>query len=256
MFGAWVSEMERIWKSKSMLIMYLIFILLLSANLWGGVLNGSANLRFGGGIIELNNLNVPWYMMDGISLVLTLVVLPVIYVNQLSGEIHSGAYRLYVLRPLPRSQILLSKLLALAATTIILIGFTFIFTTAASWLLFPKANMMALYGSSETVQGVKAVLYSFNFYALYALASLSKLMFCCVICLLIPRPLVAFITVFILSFLLYFKIAANLVILADPFQKILLALRPEGYLPFWIYSLGTLIVCSIISFVIWQRKMV
>jgi len=209
MFGAWVSEMERIWKSKSMLIMYLIFILLLSANLWGGVLNGSTNLRFGEGRIELNNLNVPWYMMDRISLVLTLVVLPVIYVNQLSGEIHSGAYRLYVLRPLPRFQILLSKLLALAATTIILIGFAFIFVTAASWLLFPKADMMTLYGSSESVHGFKAILYSFNFYALYTLASLSKLMFCSVVCLFISRPFVSFVTIFMLSFLLYFKFAVN-----------------------------------------------
>lgn len=256
MFGAWVSEMERIWKRKSMLVLYLIFILLLSANLWGGVLNGSGNLRFGEGPIELTNLNVPWYMMDGISLVLTLVILPVVYINQLSGEIHTGAYRLYVLRPLPRFQIWLSKLLALAATTVLIIGFTFIFVMAASWLLFPKADTMALYGSSESVHASKAVLYSFYFYALFALASLSKLMFCSAICLWISRPLVAFVTIFILSFLLYFKIAAHLVILADPFQKILLALRPEGYSPFWVYTLGTIIVGALLSFITWQRKMV
>ncbi|MCC3372447.1 ABC transporter permease [Cohnella sp. REN36] len=256
MLGAWVSEMERIWKSKSMLILYLFFVLLLSANLGGGVLSGSGNLRFGGGEIELNNLNVPWYMMDGISLVLTLVVLPVIYVHQLSGEIHSGAYRLYVLRPFPRFQIWLSKLLALAATTAILIGFTFVFVMAASWLLFPKADIMTLYGSSESVSVPHAILYSFQFYILFALVSLSKLMFCSAVCLLISRPLAAFIAIFVLSFLLYFKIATNLVVLADPFQKILLALRPEGYAPFWLYSLGIFIVCAFLSFVTWQRKMV
>ncbi|WP_435921941.1 ABC transporter permease [Paenibacillus sp. DYY-L-2] len=256
MLGAWTSEMERIWKKKSMLVLYLIFILLISANIWGGVLNGSGSLRFGAGRIELNDLNVPWFMMDGISLVLTLVVLPVIYVNQLSGEIHSGAYRLYVLRPFPRFQIWLSKLLALAATTIILIGFTFVFVTAASWLLFPKADTMTLYGSSESVHRSAAILYSLKFYALFALASLSKLMFCSAVCLFISRPLVAFVTVFILSFLLYSKVAMNLVVLADPFQKILLALRPEGYPPFWIYSLGILIACAFISFVTWQRKMI
>ncbi|AZS13811.1 ABC transporter permease [Paenibacillus lutimineralis] len=256
MFGAWVSEMERIWKSKSMLILYFIFIALLAANIWGGVLNGSGTLRFGEGKIELNSLTVPWYMMDGISLLLTLVVLPVIYVNQLSGEIHSGAYRLYVLRPFPRYQIWLSKLLALAATTIMLIGFTFILVMAASWLLFPRADMMTLYGSNESVHVSKAILYNFNFYVLFALVSISKLMFCSAVCLFISRPLISFVTIFILSFLLYFKIAVNLVILADPFQKLLLTLRPEGYPQFWIYSLGTLIVCALISFVKWQRKMV
>ncbi|MNJ34668.1 ABC-2 family transporter protein [compost metagenome] len=255
MFGVWISEMERIWKSKSMLILYLIFILLLAANVWGGVLNGSGSLRFGAGRIELNNLNMPWFMMDGISLVLTLVVLPVIYVNQLSGEIHSGAYRLYVLRPFTRFQIWFSKLLALASTTVILIAFTFIFSMAAAWLLFPQADAMTLYGSNASVNVTRAILYSFNFFGLFTLACLAKLMFCSVICLFISRPLVSFVAIFVLSLLIY-RIAIDLVILSDPFQKILLALRPEGYSPFWIYSLGTLIICGLISFVKWQRKMV
>lgn len=207
MFGIWISEMERVWKSKSMLILYLIFILLLAANTWGAMLNGSGNLRFGGGRIEFNNLNMPWYMMDGISLVLTVVVLPVIYVNHLSGDIHSGAYRLYMLRPFSRVQILLSKLLALAATTIILIGFTYIFAMATSWIFFPKSNVVTLYGSNEPVSVTKAIMFNFNFYALFALVSIAKLMFCSAICLFVTRPLFAYITIFVLSFLLYSKIS-------------------------------------------------
>lgn len=87
----------------------------------------------------LNNLNAPWFMMDGMSLLMMAAMLPIFYIDQLSGELNSGAYRLYALRPYRRFELWLGKLLALAATTVVGIGIVYIISMIGSKAFFPAA---------------------------------------------------------------------------------------------------------------------
>ncbi|UHA73646.1 ABC transporter permease [Paenibacillus sp. 481] len=255
MFGIWVSELERIWKRKSMLFLNSILLFLVLINIWSLKINGFGEFRFGEGRILMHDLNMPWFMMSGVSLFFVLAILPVIYVDHLGGEIHSGAYRLYMLRPFHRYQLWLAKLLALAVTTVIMIIFTYIIAVICAKLFFPQSETLVKYGESTAVGKTEALLYTVKFYALFTVTCLTKLMFSSVICLFVPKPIIAYIVLFAASITLY-QIAKPLIIVFDPFQQILLALRTEGAPEFWIYALGTTAVCTVVSFLCWQRKVV
>ncbi|SCW63405.1 hypothetical protein SAMN04487970_102248 [Paenibacillus tianmuensis] len=254
MFGLWISEMERIWRRK-LIIIYCIFLLLVIANIWSLKIRGWGEFRFGEGKIPMNDLNMPWFMMSDVSLLLVAVILPIIFVDQLSGEIYSGAYRLYLLRPFRRFQFWGAKLLALAATTTIFISATYFVAILGAWLFFPHSDTLVMYGSTAPVGPGEAVLYTLKFYLLFVLTCIAKLMLSSVVCLFVSRPLIAFFVLFISSIVLY-QFAKELVILFDPFQQILLAISAEGALKFWIYLFGSMIAFTIISFLRWERKVV
>lgn len=254
MFGIWVSEMERIWRRK-LIIIYSVFLFFVIANIWSLKIRGWGEFRFGEGVIPMNDLNMPWFMMSEVSLFLIAVILPIIFVDQLGGEIHSGAYRLYLLRPFRRFQFWLAKLLALAATTIILVGVTYLVAVLSAWLFFPHSDTLVKYGATVPVGSAEAVLYTIKFYLLFILTCIAKLMLSSAVCLFVTRPLIAFFALFIGSIALY-QFARGLVILFDPFQQILLALGEEGVSKFWLYLFGSIIAFTIISFLRWERKVV
>lgn len=255
MFGMWVSEMERIWKRKSMFLLFGASLLLLFASIWIFKIRGWGEFRYGEGRIVLDNLNMPWFVMDGISLLMVAVILPIIFVDQLSGEIHSGAYRLYMLRSFRRFQFFLIKLLALAATITIYIGATYFIAVISAWLFFPHNDTLMIYGTTDPVGPMEAFFYTMKFYMVFILVCIAKLMLSSVVCLLVSRTLISFFILFVISIVLY-QFATELVILFDPFQQILLALGPKGSPVFWIYLFGSMFVCSIFSFLLWQRKAV
>lgn len=90
MLGIWRSEMERIWNRRSTLLLYTIFLLMVIANIVSLKISGTMKFRFGEGIATVNNLNLPWLMMSEISLFLILALLPILYVDQLSGIFTPG----------------------------------------------------------------------------------------------------------------------------------------------------------------------
>ncbi|MBE0340040.1 ABC transporter permease [Paenibacillus sp. 28ISP30-2] len=255
MLGIWRSEMERIWNRKSTILLYIAFVLIVIANIWSLKITDTMRFRFGEGIVAVNNLNLPWLMMSEVSLFLITAMLPILYVDQLSGDIHSGAYRLYVLRPYRRFQFWLGKLLALSVTTMFFTGTTLLIGVFAGWMLFPNAATFFKYGSTLPSTSTEAVSYTLAFYLLLTLVCLAKLMLSSVVCLFISRPLFAFIAILALSMFLY-PIFKPLVVLMDPFQQILLALRVDGSFKFWMCLGMTVLLCSIVSFTRWQKKVI
>ncbi|WP_225683703.1 ABC transporter permease [Paenibacillus polymyxa] len=96
MLGIWRSEMERIWNRKSTFLLYIAYILIVIAIIWSHKVTGTKVLRFGEGTVVVNNLNLPWLMMSEVALFLITAILPILYVDQLSGDLYSGAYIIYV----------------------------------------------------------------------------------------------------------------------------------------------------------------
>ncbi|KJK30171.1 ABC transporter permease [Paenibacillus sp. P2(2022)] len=255
MSGIWLSELERIWNRKSTFLLYIAMLLIIFVNIWSLKTNGTMRFRFGEGTIVVNNLNLPWLMMSEISLFLILAMLPILYVDQLGGDLHSGAYRLYVLRPYRRFQFWLGKLLALSVTTAIFTGTALVIGIVAGWLLFPHTSTFFKYGSGVISPSSDAIPYTLAFYLILTLACVAKLLLVSAVCLFISRPLFAFIAIFVLSVALY-QVVRPLVLLMDPFQQIMLALRVEGSFKFWMCLIAIILVGSVISFVRWQKKII
>lgn len=256
MLGIWTSELERNWKRKSKIILYAAFLILVVLNILGASSSGMGEFRFGEGSIPLNNLNAPWFVMNGISLLMVAALLPVIYIDHLSGELHSGGYRIYGLRPYRRFELWLGKILALAVTTVICIVVTYGMAMIGSNLFFSNADTTTLYSIKGEVSSLSAQWYTVKFYGIFLLVCLAKLLFCSAICVFVSRPLIAFLLISGLSVVIYHYLATELVFLFDPFQQILLALRPEGSFKFWIYLIGSMFVFGGISFAGWQKKVI
>ncbi|QOS81652.1 ABC transporter permease [Paenibacillus sp. JNUCC31] len=256
MLGIWISELERDWKKKSKIVLFSAFLIVIISNIWGLSSSQMGVFRFGEGSILLNNLNAPWFMMDGMSLLMMAALLPIFYIDQLSGELNSGAYRLYALRPYRRFELWLGKLLALAATTVVGIGIVYIISMIGSKFFFSSSDTAALYGFKDDVGRLPAELYTIKFYGVFLLTCLAKLLFCSAICVFISRPIIAFLVIFGLSIVLYHYIATELVFLFDPFRPILVSLQSGGSISFWLYLTGASILFGAISFWGWQRKVI
>lgn len=256
MLGIWISELERDWKKKYKVMMFSAFLMVAMFNIWGSSSLQRGVFRFGEGSIVLNNLNAPWFVMDGMSLLMMAALLPMIYIDQLSGELNSGAYRLYALRPYRRFQLWLGKLLALAATTVVGVGIVYIVSMIGSKTLFASSDTAALYGIKGEVGRLSAEWYTIKFYGVFLLTCLAKLLFCSAVCVFISRPIIAFLVILGLSIVLYHYLATDLVFLFDPFRPILLSLQSGGSGSFWLYLIGSSILFGAISFWGWQRKVI
>ncbi|WP_348623841.1 ABC transporter permease [Paenibacillus peoriae] len=255
MLAIWRSEMERIWNRKSTLLLYIAYIFIVVAIIWSHKVTGTKVLRFGEGTVVVNNLNLPWLMMSEVALFLVTAILPILYVDQLSGDLYSGAYRLYMLRPYRRFHFWLAKLLALSASTAIFMGTSLLIGVFAGWLFFPHSSTFFKYGSSVASSPSDAVPYIISFYLVLTLVCLVKLMLSSAVCLFMSRPLFAYIVILILSVFL-FELFRPLIMLMDPFQQIMLALRVDSSFNFWMCAGGLILVSIIISFTRWEKKIV
>lgn len=253
MLGIWHSEMERIWKRKSTYSLYVAYILIIVAIIWSYKMTGTKIFRFGEGSMLVNNLNLPWLMMSEVALFLTLAMLPILYVDQLSGDIYSGAYRLYMLRPYRRLWFWLAKMLALSITTVIFVGTGLFISVLAGWFLFPHSSTFLKYGASTPSTLSDAITYILTFYLILLMVCLVKLMLSSAVCLFVSRPLFAYLSILVLSVFL-FKLARPLIMLMDPFREILLALRIDNSFEFWMCTGGMLVVGIIVSCVRWQKR--
>jgi len=254
MWGLWVSEIERIWRRKRMIAFGGVYLLLLLSNMWMLKLSGWGQYRFGGRV-EMHELSAPWFMMEGISLLLVMAILPILFVEHLGGEIHSGAYRMYMLRSFSRFRLWLAKLLALIATIGVFMGTTCLIAFACGRLFFPHSDTVLIYGAEVPIASTAAALYTVKVYLLLALVCVLKLALSSMVCLFVPRPLMAYIVIFVGSIAALY-LNKELVLLFDPFQRILTALSPEGWPKFWIYAIGFTAVFAAASFWRWERRAV
>lgn len=253
MLGIWKSEMERIWSRKSTYLLYVAYILIIVAIIWSYKMTGTKIFRFGEGTMVVNNLNLPWLMMSEVALFLITAMLPILYVDQLSGDLYSGAYRLYMLRPYRRLWFWLAKMLALSVTTVTFVGTGLFISVLAGWFLFPHSFTFLKYGASTPSTSSDAVTYILAFYLILFIVCLVKLMLSSAVCLFVSRPLFAYLSILVLSAFL-FKLSRPLIMLMDPFREILLALRVQNSFEFWVCTGTMLVVCIIISCVRWQKR--
>ncbi|PZM64815.1 hypothetical protein DOE73_14745 [Paenibacillus dendritiformis] len=142
-------------------------------------------------------------------------------------------------------------------TTIVIINMlTYAITMAGSWFFFPSADTFHKYLDTSSYGAMESIQYTTYFYIVFTLTCISKLLLSSVICLLVSRPLIAYLVTFASSFGLYMLVTKKLVFLADPFQQILLAIGIQGNKEFWYYLFGSIFIFSFLSFWGWKKKMI
>ncbi|OBA06143.1 hypothetical protein A9P44_04310 [Paenibacillus polymyxa] len=250
--GLWISELERIWKGKRIRAFGCVYLLALLIDI--------GFLRLTGGIkIDLSSwfsvdaLNLPVFIMKDMSFLLQLFVLPGLFVESLADEIHSGAYRIYMLRSFDRYQHWLVKLLTQIVLIVSFIFGTTLVSLACGWLFFSHPQSTVVYLVPESIGYGKVLWLTIQYDLLLVLTSIAVLVICSVFSILITRVSIVYACT-ILGLLGSYVIVSELRFLHDPFVSILRVLCGQGSMIFWMYLTGIIVICPIISFWIWSKR--
>ncbi|WP_019421981.1 ABC transporter permease [Paenibacillus sp. OSY-SE] len=253
MIGLWMSERERIWKKKRVLILCSAYLLILAIYIAKLIYSGVGLYDYGEGKAALHNLNLSWFVLQDMSFIIQAIILPIFAVSTLCDEIHSGCYRLYMLRPFRRYQHWSIKLIALLEVVLVFIIGTYVISMISGWIFLPHSQSAILYHTTEPIGFWEANLYTIKLYLMHVLTCLLMIMMSSVICFFVPVSVVAFMIIFCFPFLMS-VINSEFIIMNNPFSIVLDVLSPTGHSIFWVYILGSLMVTSFISFVRWKTK--
>lgn len=159
------SEWERVWarkKTKIWLVLYPILV----------VLSILFMKTFGRGIgfydplhaVPINSLNFAPFLLKEVSFYLVLIILPMLFIDSLNGEHTSGAYRLVLIRPYQRWQLLSAKWVIQALISLVLLLITLVMGFIAGVLFFPSAEMVTFFQSTTVLTGGQVLVYMLAFY--------------------------------------------------------------------------------------------
>ncbi|AWB44576.1 hypothetical protein DCC85_10285 [Paenibacillus sp. CAA11] len=250
MGGLWKSEMERMWRQKSLIILFLIGLALIAYSLIKLKLRGYGDYGSATGRELLNRGNLPWYLLDSISLLSTTILLPLLYTDHICSEFRSGAYRVYLQRPYRMSQFWLVKLGALVVTTLGFVAMAYLMSSIGALFLFPQSSEAA---PLVDVKQMGSSLSTLLIYIMFALACISKLIITGVVCLYFGRSIFAFVVVTVFSLIIY-QFHMGFLILIDPFQSIRGAFQSGKFSEFWIFTLGSIGVGGLWGLAGWCRR--
>ncbi|MBC2396828.1 ABC transporter permease [Clostridium tetanomorphum] len=202
---------------------------------------------------KINSLNFAIFSMKNLILLLFLIVLPVLFIDSLSGEYESGAYRLILTRPYTRTQLWISKLIVQSLFAGAIFTVFFIASTIFGYLLFPKVSTTTFYTNPRLYNAVDALIYNFKAVALMYLISNAILALSSVISSIIPKVVPSFI---LLLCTLAGGMYANdsLEVFIFPFNKIVRLLSLGERTKFYTPVLACLIVGFILSTFIFNKK--
>ncbi|KIN82270.1 ABC transporter permease subunit [Clostridium botulinum] len=216
---------------------------------------------FGGGIgfytpdisIKINSLNLPIFVMKDLALILFLIVLPMLFIDSLSGEYESGAYRLVLIRPYSKIKLWFSKLIVQSLFSLVIFAVFFILSVISGYILFPRATVTNFYNIPKVYDQLGAFIYNFKVIALMYFVSIAILALASLISSMVSKSVAAFLIV--ISFLIAgIYIGHGLQIIFLPFHNIIRLLSLGKRADFYIPVVSCLLICSFLSTLIFTRK--
>ncbi|EJO5346945.1 hypothetical protein NRP93_001011 [Clostridium botulinum] len=216
---------------------------------------------FGGGIgfytpdisIKINSLNAPIFVMKDLILILFLIVLPMLFVDSLSGEYESGAYRLILIRPYSKIKLWFSKLIVQSLFALVILVIFFILSVISGYILFPKATVTTFYNVPEVYNKLGAFIYNFKVLALMYFVSIAILALASLISSIISKSVAAFLLV-ISSLIAGIYIGHGFQVIFLPFHNIIRLLSLGERVNFYIPVIAYLVICGFLSILIFTRK--
>lgn len=244
------SEWERIWERKKARVILplfgltLLFVLFFETTFRVGFYDANT-------MTSLNSLNFSLFFLRDISYILTLIITPITVVDNLNGENASGAYRMILIRPYSRNQILTAKWISLTLFFALFVSITLLFGSITGYLFFPHTNTTSVLNDSYDIFGM--IYYTIRFYGSYLLVLVAELSLGSVICTLMPNAILSYLGI------IGFMIAS--IYISDLFQFFLLPTKvffrffsADGNFYSYLLILGFIISGYLISLLIWNRK--
>lgn len=216
---------------------------------------------FGGGIgfytpdisTKINSLNLPIFVMKDLALILFLIVLPMLFIDSLSGEYESGAYRIVLIRPYSKVKLWFSKLIVQSLFSLVIFVVFFILSVISGYILFPKATVTNFYNIPKVYDKLGAFIYNFKVIALMYFVSIAILALASLISSMVSKSVAAFLIV-ICSLIAGIYIGHGLQVIFLPFHNIIRLLSLGKRADFYMPVVSCLLICSFLSTLIFTRK--
>lgn len=202
---------------------------------------------------KINSLNLPIFVMKDLALILFLIVFPMLFIDGLSGEYESGAYRLILIRPYSRIKLWFSKLIVQNLFSLIIFVVFFIISVISGYILFPKVTVTTFYNISKTYNQLGAFIYNFKVVALMYFVSIAILALASLISSIVSKSVAAFL-ILICSLIGGIYMGHGLQIIFLPFHNIIRLLSLGKRADFYIPVASCLLICSFLSTLIFTKK--
>ncbi|MDN4594398.1 ABC transporter permease [Polycladomyces subterraneus] len=165
-----VSEMERIWSRKKSLVSFVILgLLLVFMTFW--LHRGGIGFYDPLHTTRLNSVNFPVFLLKEMSFILSLILIPMMVVDNFNGECTSGAYRLVMICPFSRWQLLTAKWVSQAIVIGAMLVMILLYGVVAGAVLFPHEQTVTFFHRPEA-EGYGYVLLFYGWHSLIFLALL------------------------------------------------------------------------------------
>ncbi|MBN2907958.1 ABC transporter permease subunit [Polycladomyces sp. WAk] len=165
-----VSELERIWSRKKTAVSFgILGLLLVFMTFW--LQRGGIGFYDPLHTTRLNSVNFSVFLLKEISFVLSLILIPMMVADSFNGEYTSGAYRLVLIRPYARWQLLTAKWVSQAAVIGAMLAMILLYGLLAGAALFPHVETVPFFNRPEA-EGYGFVLLFYGWHALIFLALL------------------------------------------------------------------------------------
>ncbi|MFD3156868.1 ABC transporter permease [Haloimpatiens sp. FM7330] len=185
------SEFQRIWLNKKTKILLMLVII-------DTIISCVYRLKFNSGSydginynVRLNSLNCSLFVFYEVRILLLYIVLPIIVANSMNYEQTIGAFKMYMIRPYKKYKFIISKWIALALTTFILIFTVFIISIIFGYLFMPKVSIVKFYNMQQNFSAVGALIYIMKFYMTQLLIAVFILSIVAVSSILISDPVIS-----------------------------------------------------------------
>ncbi|EQB4341568.1 hypothetical protein ACYJ2U_000618 [Clostridium botulinum] len=202
---------------------------------------------------KINSLDLPIFVMKDLALILFLIVLPMLFIDSLSGEYESGAYTLILIRPYSKVKLWFSKLIVQSLFSLVIFVVFFIISVISGYILFPKVTITNFYNIPKVYNKLGAFIYNFKVVALMYFVSIEILALASLISSIVSKSVAAFLIV--ISFLIAgIYIGHGLQVIFLPFHNIIRLLSLGKRADFYIPVVSCLLICSFLSTLIFTRK--
>ncbi len=189
------SEFQRIWLNKKTKILLMLIVIDTIINCVFRLMCPSGSYNGVDYNVVLNSLNFSPFVFYEARLVLLYIALPIIFIDSMNYEQTVGAFRMYMIRPYKKYEFIISKWIALALTTFILMFIVFIISTVFGYLFMSKVLTVKFYNIQYSFNAVAALLYIMKFYMIQFLIAVFILSITAVIAILIPNSIISILVV-------------------------------------------------------------
>lgn len=248
-----VSEFERIFRSRRTQILLAFYLIMTVVNCAFKLMAPKGSYDGVNYNVPLNSLNFSPFVFYELRIELLYIVLPILFISCINYEQSIGAFRMYVIRPYKKYEFIISKWIALALTTFILIFIAFIVSTIFGYLFMTKASSVKFYNIAHEYNTIGAVLYTIKFFIVQFIISLCILSLATVIGVIINNSIISILAV----------IAANvgLGFYTKPFEFFnettkygFYVLSGDAPVSFYLILIATLFGGLAIGTFLWQKK--